>query len=343
LIPIDPALASSLEPITLAWELENTTLNAPYGACTKNFGGGNKCTDTFDGGAAIQRFYRGQDQYSGPIRTATVWNNDGATASAGLGANAYAVGTAHSLFATISLAGGAAAGSSDSPIQLRVATSSGSQAAIDCDPNVTNFRDQLTLGCKPFYTQNTRLSQPDPCNPPYGVNKTTLFASPNPPFWQCVGVQTGASIGQFTDGILGRVYNGGQLCTGGGCPGCPANTASFVPGRNYWTADWAGGTFDVRDDDPRLVLLFMVPFGSFRSSGTNFLFPITNFGAFYLTGWGGNGGGSDSCPGFDPSVPAGWLSGHFVTYKLPSNTGGGKGVGTCDASGTNPCVAILTQ
>jgi len=339
LIPIDPASASPLQPITIKWEMKNTTLNAPYGACPSNFPNNNNCSDFFDGQAAVQRFYRGQDQFSGPIRTATVWNLDGASPTAGLGANAYPVGSTHSLFATVTVAGGVASDSSDSAIQLRVA---GAQAAIDCDPNIPNFRQELTQGCTPLYTQNTRLTQTDPCNPPYGTSVNALFTSPNPPFWQCVATQTGSSIGPFTDGILGRVYNGGVVCTGGGCPGCPANTAPFVAGRNYWTSDWTGGTFTVRDDDPRLVLLFMVPFGAFRSSG-NALFPITNFGAFYITGWGGNGGGSDSCPGADPSVPQGWLSGHFVKYKLPSNVGGGGGPGTCDPTGTTPCVAVLTQ
>jgi Putative Flp pilus-assembly TadE/G-like len=341
-VAIDRASASALQPITIGWALRRTTLNSPFGACANNFGGSNTCTATFDGGAAVQRFYRGQDQYSGPIRSATVWNDDGGTPAAGLGANAYPVGSTHSLFATIAIAGGVASGPGDPPIQLRVASN---QAAIDCDPAVPSLREELTRGCAPFYTQNTRLTQPDPCDPPYGATTSDLFKAPNPPFWQCVGTQNGVSVGPFADGIQGRVLNGGVPCTGGGCPStCPTNSAPFVPGRNYWISDWVGSppTFAVRDDDPRLVLLFMVPFGAFRTSG-NKLFPITNFGAFYITGWGGNGGSSDDpCqPEGDDGVPAGWLSGHFVTYKLPSNNGGGNG--PCDPVGTNPCVAILTQ
>jgi hypothetical protein len=338
-IPIDPGSSSSLQPITLQWQIRRTTLNAPYGICKNSFGGGNSCQDMFSGGAAVQRFYRGQDQYSGPIRSATVWNNDGATATAGLGANAYVRGTTHSLFATMTLAGGVATSASDPPIQLRVA---GNQAAIDCQANV-QFSDELAAGCAPSYTLNTRLAQPDPCNPPYGQNTQDLQSSPNPPAWQCVGTQTGVSAGPFTTGLQEHVLNNMTICNGAACPNfsqCPTGTG-FVPGRNYWSTDWVGGTFQVRDDDPRLVLLFMVPFGAFRTSG-NKLFPITNFGAYYITGWGGNGNGNDDpCPGADANIPAGWLSGHFVTYKLPSNNFGGNG--NCDPGGTNPCVAVMTQ
>jgi hypothetical protein len=350
-IPIDPGSASSPQSITISWALRNTTLNAPFGACGgssgKNFGGNNSCVANFDGNASVQRFYRGQDSYSGPIRTATVWNDDGGTPSAGLGANSYVTASTHSLFATMTIAGSVATSSSDPSIQLRASGQGQNQAAIDCDPSGGNFRLQITSGCKPFYTLNTRMSQPDPCNPPYGANKAALFSTPNPPFWQCVGVQTGASVGQFSDGIQARVLNGGVACTGGSCPNtCPANTAAFVPGRNYWSSDWTGSpsTFTVRDDDPRLVLLFMVPFGAFRGNGTDVLYPVTNFGAFYITGWGGNGNGNnDPCPGADANVATGFLSGHFVKYKLPSNNGGGGGVGTCDPTSTLPCVAVLTQ
>jgi len=343
-IPIDPGSASALQPITLKWAMRNTTVN-PYGACGNNFGGSNKCVDFFDKDASgnaqtVQRFYRGQDQFSGPIRSITVWNNDGVSATAGLGANAYVQGSTHSLFATLTLAGGVAASASDPPIQLRVA---GNQAAIDCDPNVANFSDELATGCAPLYTQNARLLQPDPCDPPYGQTTTDLFKAPNPPAWQCVGTQNGVSAGPFTTGIQEHVLNNMTICNGAACPNfsrCPAG-AGFVPGQNYWSADWTGGTFDVQPGDPRLVLLFMVPFGAFRTSG-NKLFPITNFGAYYITGWGGNGGGNDDpCPGADPGIPAGWLSGHFVTYRLPSNNNGGNGA--CDPAGTNPCVAVLTQ
>jgi hypothetical protein len=84
-----------------------------------------------------------------------------------------------------------------------------------------------------------------------------------------------------------------------------------------------------------------VPFGAFRQQGRA-LYPITNFGAFYITGWGGNGGGNDDpCPGADSNVPTGWLSGHFIKYKLPSNSGGG--LGPCTISTTTPCVVVLTD
>lgn len=330
------------EGIKLQWELIKTTLNAPYGTCKNGFGGaGNPCTDFFDKSGTsvniVQRAYAGQDQFSGPIRSVTVWNDDNSAAPfAGLGANAYISGSQHTLFATVALAGGTATDASDTPVQMRVA---GNTSSIDCDPNIATFQQELAQGCGPFYTINTRLSQPDPCNPPYSPPVTSsLFATPNSSDqpWDCVGTQNGATPGPFTKGIQARIL-------GSSAPNCPANTASFVAGRNYWSTDWTGGTFKVDAADPRLVQLFMVPFGAFRSTG-NKLFPITNFGAFYVTGWGGNGGAvnNDPCPGADPSVPTGWLSGHFVNYVEPTNNGGGTGE-KCDPSSPTPCVAVLVN
>ena len=345
-IPVTALKDPATDGISLMWQLINTTLTSK-GACDTSFsdftGGSakNLCVGAFEGGATVQRTYSGQDQFSGPIRSATVWNIDDPLGPfPGLGANAYVSGSSHDLFATIALAGGVATDSSDKPIQLRVA---GNQAAIDCDPTIATFREELATGCQPYYAINTRLGQADPCNPPYGTVTSDLFKAPNPPPWECVGTQNGVSVGQFTQGIQARVL-------GASAPACPTDAAGFVPGRNYWgggppynigSSAWVGGTFDVRDDDPRLVLLFMVPFGAFRTTGQS-LFPITSFGAYYITGWGGNGGGNDDpCPGADTNVPAGWLSGHFIKLKLPSNTSGGTV--PCDPSSTTPCVAVLTE
>jgi hypothetical protein len=87
------------------------------------------------------------------------------------------------------------------------------------------------------------------------------------------------------------------------------------------------------------VILFMVPFGAFRAQGRA-LFPVSNFGAFYITDWGGNGQDDDPC-GTDGTVPTGWLSGHFIKYVASPNLGGGSGA--CDFSTTTPCVAVLTE
>jgi hypothetical protein len=148
------------------------------------------------------------------------------------------------------------------------------------------------------------------------------------------------------------VFNGGQECTGGNCPNPPAASCAdpdFI-GRNNWNPSpnpysWGLDPADpptlngFPTADPRIVILFMVPFGSFRGQGRA-LFPISNFGAFYITDWGGNGQDDDPC-GSTGTVPTGWLAGHFIKYVAGPNTGGGSGA--CDFSTTTPCVAVLTE
>ena len=44
------------------------------------------------------------------------------------------------------------------------------------------------------------------------------------------------------------------------------------------------------DGDPRIVQVFLTPFGSFTGSG-NTTFPVTGFATFYVTGWSAQGQG----------------------------------------------------
>jgi hypothetical protein len=100
---------------------------------------------------------------------------------------------------------------------------------------------------------------------------------------------------------------------------------------------------DIPEGDPRIIPVFVTPFGSFSGSG-NAVVPITNFASFYVTGFSKQGGGQgDPCPGADP-VPTktgGYIVGHFIKYVESINTGGGGSA--CDFSAFGTCVAVLTQ
>jgi hypothetical protein len=344
LVDVDAALVPPTIPIEIRWEIKQAGISVGGLLCTRT--GSNPCKGTFGN---VQRAFSASDPTTGPLRYAEV-------SEGGVRVSSLPLGTAHSLIASIRIAGAVATDSSSPPsagcpgctgdpaIRLRVV--SGSQSAIDCENNVT-FREEMTRGCRPTYTINDRLSASDPCDPPYGGNQATLFSTPQPPAWDCVAVGPGASVGQFTDGLLGRVFNSGQLCTGGGCPTATqaqCDDPDFV-GRNNWNPspnpyNWGlgGANNGFPSADPRVVILFMVPFGAFRSQGRA-LYPVSNFGAFYLTDWGGNGADDDPC-GTDP-VPTGWLAGHFIKYVTSPNVGGGSG--PCDFSTTTPCVAVLTE
>ena len=115
------------------------------------------------------------------------------------------------------------------------------------------------------------------------------------------------------------------------------------------TSSWNLGGLPSRDNptypfnDPRIVYVFMVPFGSFRGSG-NTILPIVSFGIFYVRGWGGNGGGNDDpCTGAGnvPNVPAGDLAGNFITHVADSATA--FGTEACVVGSFNPCVTVMTK
>ena len=96
--------------------------------------------------------------------------------------------------------------------------------------------------------------------------------------------------------------------------------------------------------DPRAIPIILVPFGSFKSSGSGYV-PVVDFGTFYVTGWdyvGGNAPCSDNEPFPGPGTDSkGDLWGHFIKYVDSLNTGGTGDV--CDFSSFGTCVAVLTQ
>jgi hypothetical protein len=333
--------------ITMTWIVKNETAfpSAPGIICGNNFNNNNPCNNR--GGTpsfcpcplVVQQAFGGNDDISGPIRTAHVLNMGGSFTDAfsltcpgplgwGAACNSFPIGSIRSLAADVQLAGAISTNRTDPPIFLRIV--GGSQnGSLDC--NITgNLRDQIAEGCRPRYAVNT-----DPnfaCGSPPWTTKGDIFASNNPPY-PCVAIQTGGSVGQFTQGIQDRILGGSNACPASG------------RGRNYWSLfpDLPDPDHDdpaYRFNDPRIIYVFMVPFGSFRGSGNDIL-PIVSFGIFYVRGWGGNGNGNDDpCPGAI-SAPTGDLVGNFITRVVDS--GQGSGTQACVVGSFNPCVAVLTK
>jgi hypothetical protein len=123
--------------------------------------------------------------------------------------------------------------------------------------------------------------------------------------------------------------------------------ASVCTNAIHWADSNGDGKVTIPEDialsDPRIVSVFVTPFGAFSGSGANVV-PITNFASFYVTGFSKNGGGQgDPCPGADPvpSQTGGYIVGHFIKYV---DTVGGGGTGqTCDFNSFGTCVAVLTK
>jgi putative Flp pilus-assembly TadE/G-like protein len=258
---------------------------------------GNKCLGTF---GTVHRTFSAVTGKSGPLKTVQVVENGIA------GANSFQLGTTHSLVVRVGVEGNleVAQSVSDPVVLLRV---TGSQnQSVDCDPNLPNLRDEIRYGCAPEYETNDAVSCAYATAP-------TLWASPQP--WNCVAVQTGGAVGQVEQGMRDRILGGAASCTS------PNNWASFP---------------NIPPDDPRIVPVFVTPFGTFTGSG-NEVVPVTNFATFYVTGWF-----SSPCSGDDPVPDKGYIVGHFIKYIFRLNNGGGSGE-LCDFDAFGSCIAVLTD
>jgi hypothetical protein len=191
---------------------------------------------------------------------------------------------------------------------LRVADPSGSQNfAIDCDPAPRNFHDEIATGCQTTYQLNTGQACPNTILP-----------------LNCAAIETGDKVGQLRQGMNDRFAS------------CPPNN---------WTNPGDPTQFpDIQSGDPRAISIILVPFGSFKASGSGWV-PVVDFGTFYVTGWdyvGGNPPCADNEPFPGPGTDSrGDLWGHFIKYVDSINTGGTGG--SCDFSSFGTCVAVLTE
>jgi Putative Flp pilus-assembly TadE/G-like len=274
--------------------------------------GSNRISGTFTG---VQRSYSA-GAGSDPVEYVSV-------SEIGPGANSLTLGS-HTLTVTIGIVSSLQQNSTDPAAPATALKVDGSQdQAIDCDPGAgTNLAYELANGCTPTYTVNKGSA----CESYQYYSTLPQTAS-----WACTRTQTGGSVGQVYQGMLDRVHGGVNSCVN------PIN----------WKDVNGDGLVTIPDDippgDPRIIPVFVTPFGSFGGSG-NAVIPITNFASFYVTGFSKNGGGQgDPCTGADP-VPTkqgGWIVGHFIKYVETINTGGGGS--SCDFTSFGTCVAVLTQ
>jgi Putative Flp pilus-assembly TadE/G-like len=258
--------------------------------------GGNKCKGTF---GVVQRTFSAQSDRSGPLRIVQVWENGSGDV------NSFQVGTSHDLVVKIAVAGNLAVAQSVSdPVVLLRVTGSQNQS-VDCDPNLPNLREEIRNGCAPQYAVNSGFTCP--------ATAPALWGSSQP--WNCVAIQTGGAVGQVEQGLRDRILGGASTCTS------PNNWSQFP---------------NIPAGDPRIVPVFITPFGTFTGSG-NDVVPVTNFATFYVTGWF-----SSPCPTDDPVPDKGYIVGHFIQYIFSLNNGGGSGE-LCEFSAFGTCVAVLTE
>ena len=150
------------------------------------------------------------------------------------------------------------------------------------------------------------------CQTPYQLNDPDVCPDPAAPAGpaDCVPTKTGTTAGPTLQGLDARYA------------ACPANN---------WP-NYDAGT------DPRVVKLLITDFSALGGSGTTDV-PVTNFGAFYITGWTGS-----TCSNNAPApgdVKKGAIWGHFIKYVAPDPFSGGTD--DCDPLALAPCIPVLVK
>ena len=305
-IPVAPNAGPM--PVELRWE---ETIGKVGGDSCK-VGGGNKCKGSF---GTVQRAFSATASRSGPIKLAQIFEGASFGVNSLERCSAVQTSCTHDLVVKIGVIGKLenASAVDDPVVALRVTGGSLNQS-LDCDPAVSKLKDELAAGCTPKYEINAGTACPGTPNALWGTTQP----------WQCVAVQTGSATNQVPAGMNKRVFGDEQAtsCTS------PNNWSSFP---------------DLPKDDPRIIQVFLTPFGAFSGSGSTTV-PVTNFATFYATGWSGSGGGfANPCEGQgDDPAPDGHIVGHFIKYVQSLNDGD-NGDEVCDFSAFGTCVAVLTE
>jgi hypothetical protein len=309
--PTTLALAAGSGPVAITMDWEETTGTWNGNGCKT--GNGNKCTKSF---GTVHRAFSVTEPRSGPIKVAQVSENGTPTNSVER-CSSVQTSCTHNMVVRLGVSGslGNASSVSDPIVALRVVGGSQNQS-LDCDPALPKLKDELAGGCAPTYGRNSGTACPGSAG--------TLWATAQP--WPCVAVQTGAATNQVPAGMNQRILGAEKPGT------CTAP--------NRWS------TFpNLAAHDPRIIQVFLTPFGSFSGSGGTTV-PVTDFASFYVTGWTGQGQGfNNPCEGNgDDPVPnndAGYIVGHFIKYIQTLNTGGGTTA--CDLGAFGSCVAVMTR
>jgi Flp pilus assembly protein TadG len=313
----------AFDPGTGTWSGSGVTIGAHTGPqdvglhwqITKNADGtscnGGQCRGDL---AAVHRHFSATAARSGPIARAQV-SEGGVTSNTFQRCSALLVSCSHSLVVKIGLLGQLELSTaSGPPVRLRIIGGSQNQS-LDCDPALSNLRDELAQGCKPLYRPHTSSDPPCP-------NSTNAFPLPNPPAeWDCVGVEPGNATNQLAQGLNLRVF------------GTTQPTSCTHP--NHWP-NWQPG-------DRRIIFVIVTPFGAFSGSGSTTV-PVVRFATFYMTGWTGQGSGTNPCLGQGDEAPTNpaEIVGRFIQYvDTPNN--GGAGESTCDFSAIDPCTAVMVE
>ena len=305
---------AGVSTVKLSWEQRDNvvSMGGTNQTCTK--ANNNPCKASFPD--VLQRTVSANSTVAGPVKLLQIGDSASTSGVDDLQECSSTKTTCGDNFVvTVGIGGSLALSApSDPPSVLRVTGGSQTQA-IDCDPAVSTLKDQIAFGCGPSYGRNTTQACPD------HAQGATQAAGAT---WFCVWTKTGQSPNQVSAGMNHRLLG--------------SEKPSLCTAPNHWP--------DYQPGDPRIIPVFLVPFGSFTGSG-NASFPVQDFAFFYITGWTGQGNGfSNPCQGNgDDPVPgndSGLIVGHFIKHVDTVNVGGG-GTTPCDLTTISGCVAVMTR
>jgi hypothetical protein len=317
--PYSYAVADGQEPVTLKWSYTLTGIGS--NRCGGNTGipcSGNgtfvPSAPTWKSGSPLHQQAYSADADVGVTGPIRVFSVSGGSGSGA--PYSFAENTTQNLSFTVGLQGNLGSLPVPSPLMfLRVSSGKKNTSTIvGCDG--TNAKDITDA-----FTQG--------CQTAYQINTTGVCPdSANPP--DCIPV-AGGNLGNTIQKALDDRFNAANNCAG-----YPVHWPVYSP------------------LDQRLTQLIITDQIALLSAKAGDPVPVTNFGGFYITGWGSfaANGNSLSCSSVNDPPPlalskskANFVAiwGHFVRYIDPADVGNPNQLCTAAIAVITPCVAVLTK
>jgi hypothetical protein len=241
-------------------------------------------------------------------------------------------------------------------------SSPNSSQSIDCEPGGSTGGQghdfvMFAEGCKPWYGPNLFdqdtagtwwNTSTNSCPPKPSGTEPNLTPpwSPNGPRSprRCVVKAPGFSPNVIADGIAAAIGNCSNIqsnscqnyaCTNGNVynPASPDEWSIHGPKRS-----------------PRVVFIFIVPYGAYKTTSSQTTMPVLTFAAFYVTGWEGKGSGANQNPCLsapptgslpDEDTNGGDIVGYFVDYAMQDAPGDPDS--HCVIGQLQPCTPVLVR
>ena len=268
--------------VWLDWEETKGT----QGGNTCKSTGGNNCKGSFGSATApLARSFAASSSRTGPIHFAQLWEGGSGWANSFERCSAVQPSCTHDLVAKIGIQQNLQdnADSVDDPIvELRFGAASGSQnQALDCDPAMLESHGTRS-------PPDARRSTSD--------NRARRVQAPRTALWASASA---LGLRRRGDGRQDRPDHQGDE---------PANPWRREPCRAASAPTTGPASPTSTQDDPRIVPVFITPFGTFQSTAGERA--VTGFAVFYVTGWDGP---SQPCHhGRSGAFKS--IVGHFIKY-----------------------------